>query len=64
MKHPINIIKIPWCFPSFGARIGTLVAQIHQAEKESLTKSAEAASLEVALQDRIMGRWERFSELL
>lgn len=32
-------------------RIGTLVAQIHQAEKESLTKSAEAASLEVALQE-------------
>lgn len=35
-------------------RIGTLVAQIHQAEKESLTKSAEAASLEVALQEAEM----------
>ena len=47
-------------FPRFpGAprrgRIGTLVAQIHQAEKESLTKSAEAASLEVALQDLSRG---------
>ena len=32
-------------------RIGTLMANIHQAERESLSKSAEAASLEVALQE-------------
>jgi len=35
-------------------RIGTLMANIHQAERESLSKSAEAASLEVALQEAVL----------
>ncbi|CAK9001642.1 Creatine kinase M-type (Creatine kinase M chain) (Creatine phosphokinase M-type) (CPK-M) (M-CK) [Durusdinium trenchii] len=38
----------------FERRIGSLMAQIHHAEQESLSKSAEVASLEVALQEAMM----------